>query len=78
MTGGHSNWTDVLDMDISFTDKLLHRTVYIKMDAHDQLLLSESICRQLEIVSYHASIDTRESLKKQAEAKDVAIVQSTW
>lgn len=52
-------------------------TVYNEMDAHDQLLLYEGICRQLGIVSYHASIDTRQSLEKPAEAKsfkDVAII----
>ena len=27
--------------------------VYVKMDAHDQLLLSEGVCRQLGIIVYH-------------------------
>lgn len=31
--------------------------VYIKMDAPDQLLLSEIVCRQLEIVTYHDSVE---------------------
>ena len=30
--------------------------VYIKMDASDQLLLSEGVCRQLGIVMYHPSL----------------------
>lgn len=32
-------------------------TVYVKMDAQDQLLLSEGVCRQLGIVTYHPSIE---------------------
>ena len=38
--------------------------VYVKMDAPDQLLLSEGVCRQLGIVTYHPSLlsqDTAES-----------------
>ena len=31
--------------------------VYIKMDAHDQLLLSEGVCRQLGILHYHPSVE---------------------
>lgn len=27
--------------------------VYLKNDAHDQLLLSEGVCRQLGIITYH-------------------------
>ena len=30
--------------------------VYVKMDAEDQLLLSEGVCRQLGIVTYHPSV----------------------
>ena len=44
-----------MDMDLSFADKM-RTTVYIKMDAHDQLLLPEGVCRQLGIVSYHPSV----------------------
>ena len=34
-----------MDLDISFGDKTMRTAVYIKMDAHDQLLLSEGVCR---------------------------------
>jgi len=30
--------------------------VYVKMDAQDQLLLSEGVCRQLGIIQYHPSV----------------------
>ena len=39
-------------------------TVYVKMDAHDQLLLSEGVCRQLGIVSYHPSVSSGKITKK--------------
>ena len=53
-----------MDMDISFADKTLSTTVYVKMDAHEQLLLSEGVCRQLGIVSYHPSVTARKSTRK--------------
>ena len=54
-----------MDLDISFGDKTMRTPEYIKMDAHDQLLLSEGVCRQLGIVSYHPDVraaKTRKSL----------------
>lgn len=33
--------------------------VHIKMDAWEQLLQSEEVCRQLEIVSYHEEVQVR-------------------
>ena len=45
-----------MDMDITFEGKNLATTVYIKMNAIDQLLLSEGVCRQLCIVTYHPSV----------------------
>ena len=36
------------------------------MDAHDQLLLSEGVCRQLNIVAYHADVEKWRGRKKQA------------
>ena len=34
----------------------MRTAVYIKMDAHDQLLLSEGVCHQLGIVTYHPDV----------------------
>ena len=42
--------------DITFQDHTINTTVYIKMDASEPLLLSEGICRQLEIVTYHPEV----------------------
>lgn len=39
-----------LHLDISFGEKTMQTCVYVKMDAHDQLLLSEGVCRQLGII----------------------------
>ena len=46
-----------MDLDIAFDEKTMTTPVYIKMDAHDQLLLSEGVCRQLEIIHYHPSVE---------------------
>ena len=46
-----------IDLDVSFADKKMRTPIYVKMDAHDQLLLSEGICRQLGIITYHTSVE---------------------
>ena len=43
-------------LDIGFEDKTIRTPVYVKMDAPEPLLLSEGVCRQLGIVSYHPSL----------------------
>ena len=45
-----------LDLDINFDDKTINTPIYVKMDAYDDLLLSEGVCRHLGIVTYHPSI----------------------
>lgn len=47
----------MMDLDISFGEKTLTTPVYIKMDAEDPLLLSEGVCRQLEIITYHPGVE---------------------
>ena len=46
-----------MDLDVIFNDTAIKTPVYIKMDAHHQLLLSEGICRQLGIISYHPDVE---------------------
>ena len=53
-----------MDLELSFADKTMKTAVYVKMDAHDQLLLSEGVCRQLGIVSYHPSVISTKVKKK--------------
>ena len=45
-----------MEVDISFEDREVHTTVYVKVKAPYPLLLSESVCRELEIVQYHPSV----------------------
>ncbi len=45
-----------LDLDISFKGKSMCTPVYIKMNALDQLLLSEGVCRQLGILTYDSDV----------------------
>ena len=47
-----------LDMKIGFGEKTIVTTVYVKLVAPDQLLLSETVCRLLGIVSYHPSVQS--------------------
>ena len=43
----------LMDMDISFDGQAMRTPVYLKMNAHDPLLLSEGVCCQLGILKYH-------------------------
>ena len=45
-----------MELEVWFQEKAMKTMVYIKMDAPDQLLLSEGVCRQLGIVTYHPSL----------------------
>ena len=46
-----------LELDVSFQDNTMTTDIYVKMDASEPLLLSEGVCRQLGIVSYHPEVD---------------------
>ena len=43
-----------MDLDIQLGDKVIKTP---KMDAHDQLLLSEGVCRQLCVISQHQDVE---------------------
>ena len=45
-----------VNLDICFQDKSMNTSVYVKMDAPEQLLLSEGVCRQLGVISYHQEV----------------------
>ena len=47
-----------MDLKVSFGEKDMITPVYVKMDA---LLLSEGVCRQLDIVSYHENVDPKQT-----------------
>ena len=46
-----------MDLDITFAGKTMTTPVYIKLDAEEQLLLSEGVCRQLGIIQYHRDVE---------------------
>lgn len=62
-----------MDLDVTFGERTMRTPVYLKMDAHDQLLLSEGVCRQLGII-YHPDVQAWRGGRKQppAEQKDAA------
>jgi len=45
-----------IDLDITFAERTMCTTVYLKMDARDPLLSSEGVCHQLNIISYHPNV----------------------
>ena len=51
-----------MEIDITFQEKTISTTVYIKMDAVDQLQLSDGVCWQLGIVTYHPSVVTLKNI----------------
>ena len=54
-----------MDLDLSLGDRTMQTAVYLKMDAHNQLLLSEGVCCQLNILTYHKDVERwREGRKK--------------
>ena len=58
-----------MDVDISFEDKQVHTTIYVKTEASDPLLLSEAICRQLGIIHYHPNVKTLDGNRESEAAK---------
>ena len=50
---------DRMDLDITFDGNTMRTAVYvyIKMDSRDPLLLSEGVCHQLGIISYHQEVE---------------------
>lgn len=55
-----------MDLYVSFDDKTMKTLVYLKVDAHDQLLLSEGVCRQLGTISYHPEVQAWGGGRKQS------------
>ena len=61
-----------VDLDISFEDRTMKTPVYVKMDASEQLLLSEGVCRQLGVISYHPEVHPAKANKKTSSAEPEA------
>ena len=48
-----------MDMDISFSGRAMCTPVYLKMNSHDPLSLSERVSCQLAILKYHTDVKPR-------------------
>ena len=57
-------------LDLTFGETTMKTMVYVKMDATEQLLLGEGVCRQLGIVTYHPDV---EPCQETAETSDAAV-----
>ena len=55
--GGTFSLDGRMDLEVTFNGKSIITTVYIRIDAEDQLLLSEGVCRQLGIVNYDPLVE---------------------
>ena len=67
-----------IDMRITFGEKNIISTVYIKLVAHDQILLSEVACHLLGIVNYHPEVQLlKRLLLKQTNADDTTTADDT-
>lgn len=47
----------MIELDVAFGEKMMRAPAYVKTDAHDQLLLSEGVCCQLGILTYHSDVE---------------------
>ena len=47
----------IMDFDISFAGTSMCTPVYVEVDATEQLLLSERVCRKLGIIQYHPNVE---------------------
>ena len=54
-----------MDLYLTFYGKTMCMLVYIKVNVHEQLLLSEGVCRQLGILCYHPAVVPWRGGKKQ-------------
>lgn len=71
-----------MDLHIKFGEKCICETVYVKSDASDALLLSEHVCCELNIVSYHsdvqpvAELDPKKSRGKRGKKVKIKLIQT--
>ena len=55
-----------MDLEVTFDGKTMCTPIYIKIDAADQLLLSEGVCRQLGVVTFHPNVEPWRGRSKKA------------
>jgi len=59
----------MMDLEVSFQEKNMIIPIYIQMDAKDQLLLSETMCLQFGIVSYHPKVEVWNGGQNQSKSQ---------
>ena len=59
----------MIELTVTFGGKVITTPVYVKMDAEDPLLLSEGLCRQLGVVTYHGDVQTQDKSDNKDSAK---------
>ena len=62
-----------LNLNITCDQRVMRTPVYIKMDAYDDLLLSEGLCRQLGIVAYHPKVSADNQNSAECSTKSVRV-----
>ena len=68
-----------LDLDICFDGVTMRTPIYVKLDAADQLLLGEGVCRQLKIISYHPYVLGKRSRRGSPKISQAPMEQrSIW
>ena len=64
-----------MTMKVSFGDKTIVTTVYVKLVAPDRLLLSETVCHLLGIVIYHPNVQSVERCQPEEDHPNVPSVE---
>ena len=64
-----------MTMKVSFGDKTIVTTVYVKLVAPDRLLLSETVCRLLGIVIHHPNVQSVERCQPEEDHPNVLSVE---
>ena len=69
-----------VDINISFEDKQVYTTFYVKMEAPNPLLLSEAVCRQFGIIQYYPNVKplkaNESETDKQTQMNKVRLIQT--
>ena len=61
-----------MELDIAYQGMTMKTPIYIKLNAPEQLLLKEGVCRQLSIVTYHPIVSNRKRKESLQAGEQVA------
>ena len=57
-----------LDLGITFDGEMVNTPVHLKMDSAEELLLSEGMCRQFQIIRYHSDVICEKNAVKKSSS----------